>query len=157
MNNLIPTIERKQSKPKPRYIKPDSIKQLEQDYFNWKYKDSVIPENCRFIKKLRDDSANGLTNCIQIWCKVNNAHFQRQNSQGQYDIRLGIWRKSGSTKGISDALLIHEGKTIHLEIKYGKDKQSEIQKKIQASIESAGGIYWIVKSYNDFIYKINNL
>ena len=33
MNNLIPTIQRSKKSAKPRYIKPDSVKQLEADTF----------------------------------------------------------------------------------------------------------------------------
>lgn len=156
MNEFIPTVERKPNKVKARYVKPASVKQLEQDYFAFKYKDSVIPENCRFVKRFRDDTANGLTNCLATWCKLNGAHFQRMNSQGQWDAKLKMWRRSGTTKGISDALIIHKGKTIHIEIKVGKDKQSDIQKQIQASIEQSGGIYWIVKSFDEFINKITS-
>lgn len=154
---LIPTIEKKIKPSKPRYIKPHSLKLLELSYFDWKYRHSSIPTHCRFIKRFRDDSANNLTNCIQAWCKVYDAHFQRMNSQGQYDARLKIWRKSGSTKGVSDALLVYQGKTIHIEIKYGKDKQSNVQKDMQSSIEASGGICWVIKSYDGFIDQIDNL
>ena len=154
---MIPVIERKRNNVVKRYFKPHSIKQLELSYFDWKYRDSNIPAGCRFVSKFRDDSANNLTKCIQAWCKVNGAHFQRQNSQGQFDPKLKIWRKSGSTRGISDALIIYKGQTINVEIKYGKDEQSDKQKSVQASIESAGGIYWIVKTFDDFLNQINEI
>ena len=157
MREYIPIIQKKVSMPSQRYIKPHSIKQLELSYFAWKYRDSNIPAGCRFVSKFRDDSANNLTKCIQAWCKVNGAHFQRQNSQGQFDPRLNIWRKSGSTRGISDALIIYKGQTINIEIKYGKDKQSDRQMSVQASIESAGGIYWIVRDYDEFLNQINEI
>lgn len=152
---FIPTIERKQ--PKARYIKPASVKQLEKDYYIYKYKNSTIPEHCRFTTKLRDDSANGLTNCISKWCMINAHHFQRMNSFGLYDVKLKKWRPSGTTKGISDALLIVDGQTIHLEIKYGKDRQSDVQKDIQKSIERSGGTYLIVKTFDNFLEQIFSL
>lgn len=152
--DIIPTTDRVRKQPKPRYAKPEAVKQLEHDYFNWRYKNSSIPENCRFVTKFRDDSANGLTDCIEKYCKVHGYHFQRMNSFGLYDVKLKKWRPSGTTKGISDALMIKDGQTIHLEIKYGKDRQSEVQKEIQKSIEQAGGTYIIVRTFQDFLDQI---
>ena len=156
MNNIIPTIDKKPCKAKPRYIKPDSVKRLESDFQEWKYKS--LPNIPYQVKpKFRDDTANGLTDCLAKWCQINDAHFQRMNSQGQYDAKLKIWRRSGSTKGISDTLIIYRGQTIHIEIKVGKDKQSEAQKKMQVSVEASGGIYWVIKSFDQFINQINSL
>ena len=121
-----PTINRTKKTPKPRYRKPDSVKQLEQEYFKWKYRTSSIPENCQFKRSFRDDTANGLAGCIEAWAKIHGAFYQRQNSQGQYDGRLKIWRKSGTTKGIADVQVTYKGKTFNLEIKVGKDRQSEV-------------------------------
>ena len=56
----LPTISKVKKTPKPRYKKPDSVKQLEIDYFDWKYRQSSIPVQCRFKKAFRDDTANGL-------------------------------------------------------------------------------------------------
>lgn len=37
-----------------------------------------------------------------------------------------------------------------IEIKHGKDRQSEAQKRYQADIEMAGGIYYIAKTFDEF-------
>lgn len=152
--NIPPRTERK--KPKARYKKPESIKQLEADYLS--YKREKLPNVPYLAKKdFRDDTANGLTKCLQGWCLINNAHFQRMNTQGQYDAKLKRYRRSGATRGVTDTLIIYQGKTLNIEVKTGKDKQSDVQKEIQQSIEAAGGIYWIVKCYDDFLTKINEL
>ena len=39
-----------------------------------------------------------------------------------------------------------------IEIKYGKDRQSDDQIRYQEMIEKAGGIYIIVKNFDDFFY-----
>lgn len=151
MFNLPPEPPRKT--PKARYIKPASVKQLENDVLEKKkLKYPGQPYLCK--KSLRDDTANGLTQCIQEWAKVNNAFCQRQNSQGQYDVRLGRYRHSGTTKGIADLLILWNGITIHVEVKINRDKQSKVQKDVQDSIERAGGIYIIVKSYDNFLENI---
>ena len=81
--SIIPTIQRSKKPAKSRYMKPDSLKRLEIDYFGWKYQGSSIPEHCRFKTSFRDDTANGLAKCIDVWSRINNAFYQRQNSQGQ--------------------------------------------------------------------------
>lgn len=146
--------EQKQRKtPKARYIKPASVKKLENDLLEQKkLKYPGQPYLCK--KSLRDDTANGLTACISAWCSVNGAHFQRVNTTGQYDFKLGRYRRSGSTKGVADIMIIYKGNTINLEIKIGKDKQSKDQVKMQESINNAGGIYIIVKSFDNFLEKV---
>ena len=151
----IPTINRTKKTPKPRYKKPDSVKRLEQEYFEWKYRNSTIPVQCRFKKPFRDDTANGLAGCIEAWAKIHGAFYQRQNSQGQYDSRLKMWRKSGTTKGIADVQVTYKGRTYNLEIKVGKDRQSEVQKEVERKIKAAGGHYAIIHCYDDFLRQIN--
>lgn len=139
--------------PKARYIKPDSVKQLENDLLEQKkLKYPGQPYLCK--KSLRDDTANGLTACIQCWCSVNLAHFQRVNTTGQYDYKLGRYRRSGSTKGVADIMIVHDGKVFNIEVKIGRDKQSKDQIKMQESIEQAGGIYMIIRNYDDFLEQI---
>lgn len=151
----IPVINRTKKTPKPRYQKPDSVKQLEQEYFEWKYRNSTIPVQCRFKKPFRDDTANGLAGCVEAWCKVHGAFYQRQNSQGQYDGRLKMWRKSGTTKGIADVQVTSKGRTFNFEIKIGRDRQSEVQKEVERKIRAAGGHYAIIHCYDDFLQQIN--
>lgn len=148
MNNLIPTIQRSKKSAKPRYIKPDSVKRLEAYYFEWKYRNSTIPTH------FRDDTANVLTKCIEVWSRINNAFYQRQNSQGQYDSRLGRWRKSGTTAGIADVQVTHEGRVYNFEIKIGRDRQSDVQKAVEARIKAAGGHYAVIKCYDDFLREV---
>ena len=151
---MIPRLERTTRKGKPRYVKPDCVKCLETDYFEWKYRNSSIPQHCRVKPHFRDDTANRLAKCIETWARMNNAFYQRQNSQGQYDSRLGRWRKSGTTAGIADLQVTHEGRVYNLEIKIGKDRQSDVQKDVEARVKMAGGHYAIIKCYDDFLNEI---
>jgi hypothetical protein len=36
-------------------------------------------------------------------------------------------------------------------VKYGKDRQSEVQKRYQESIEAAGGTYFIARTFDEFM------
>jgi hypothetical protein len=54
------------------------------------------------------------------------------------------------TKGSADISATIFGRSVKLEIKYGKDRQSQAQKEYQASVEKAGGTYWVIKNFNQF-------
>ena len=85
---------------------------------------------------------------------MNNAFYQRQNSQGQYDSRLGRWRKSGTTAGIADVQVTHEGRVYNFEIKIGKDHQSDVQRDVEARLLRARGHYAIIKDFTDFLREV---
>jgi hypothetical protein len=79
-------------------------------------------------------------------------HFcSRIQSQGQYHPGRGRWIKSKVKRGIGDIIACIEGKFVMIEIKYGKDKQSEYQKAIEKEVEKSGGDYLIVKTINDLL------
>ena len=99
--------------------------------------------------------ANLLTNQILDFFFANRIFAYRANSLGVYDSRKGIFRSSPK-KGISDliAIIPPHGRFIGIEIKIGKDKQSEEQKGFQSNILRAGGVYLIARDYDSFIREI---
>ena len=60
-------------------------------------------------------------------------------------------------KYYSDINAIYNGLYIGLEVKSSEGKQSPDQKIIQAEIERAGGLYYIVRSVDDVEKIINEL
>jgi len=140
----------KESKPrKPAYRKPEAVKQLEQ----------VTGE------KHRDDTANGLTNCIIAYVKYKGGQAERINTMGvPIDRRQQVtdilgrtrtigsvqWRRSGSTIGSADISATIQGRSIKIEVKIGKDRQSDAQRKYQQQVEQAGGLYYIAKDFTSF-------
>ena len=50
---------------------------------------------------------------------------------------------------------IIDGRFFGIEVKIGKDRQSADQKEIEKEINAAGGVYFIAKSYDDYLSKIN--
>lgn len=117
-------------------------------------------------RKYTDATANGLTKCIIHFVKANGYQAERISNTGRYidnskvvtdsmgfqkRIGSGKYIKGTGTNGTADVSLTIKGKSIKAEIKIGKDRQSEAQKKYQADIERAGGIYIIVKDFDDFI------
>lgn len=63
------------------------------------------------------------------------------------------WIPGTSTTGSSDIKAIIDGKFIAIEVKHGKDLQSQAQAKYEATIKQSGGEYWIVKNFQDFFEK----
>jgi hypothetical protein len=113
-----------------------------------------------------DKTANGLTKCIIDWIKANGYQAERISNTGRYidnskivTDSMGFQKKIGSgqyikgtgTNGTADISATIKGRSIKLEVKIGKDRQSEAQKKYQADIERAGGIYIIVKDFDEFM------
>jgi hypothetical protein len=62
----------------------------------------------------------------------------------------GTWTPSTSTKGSADISATIRGRSVKIEVKQ-KDKQSEVQKRYQESIEAAGGTYFIARNFDEFM------
>jgi len=138
------------------YKKPQSIKDFEKVHQEWYYQGKEQRAAYQVQSKFSDKSTNELTKLIKAWFQVNGGFAQRVNSGATYDPRLKIFRKgSGSTVGAADIMATMRGKAIHVEIKFGKDKQRKEQVAFQQSVEAAGGIYFIAKDFNNFIEQIN--
>jgi len=115
--------------------------------------------------KYLDKTANGLTTAIIRWINLNGYQAERISTTGRYvdnskivtDV-LGNRKKIGSgkyikgtgTNGSADISATIKGRSIKIEVKIGKDKQSEAQIKYQQMIEKAGGIYFIAKNFDEF-------
>jgi hypothetical protein len=67
----------------------------------------------------------------------------------------GKYIPTQGTKGSADISATIRGRSVKIEIKQ-KDKQSEVQKQYQESIERAGGIYIIVRSFDEFVEWFDN-
>ena len=143
-----PTRERKPKKA--AYIKPEAVKKLE-----------AVTGN-----KHRDDTANGLTRCIIDYLHYKGWQAERINTTGiPHDTRqqardiLGrtrtigslTWRPSGSTIGSADISATINGRSVKIEVKIGKDRQSAAQRQYQAAIEQAGGLYYIARNFTTFV------
>jgi hypothetical protein len=124
------------------------------------------------LPKYTDKTANGLTRCILDFLELCDYQVERINTMGRpIDNRKQVtdvlgrtktigsmtWGKSTATKGSADISATIEGLSVKIEVKIGKDRQSEYQKIYQANIEKAKGKYWIVKNFADFYEKYQNL
>ena len=87
-------------------------------------------------------------------------NVRRQNNGGIYDPSKKIFRQNSSTPGISDILGYHRktGVILAAEVKAGKDKLSEYQKRFLEGIEKSGGVAMVISTMEDIenIYKNKN-
>ena len=115
--------------------------------------------------KYSDKTANGLTKSIIDFINLNNGQAERINNMGRqlderksYSDTLGNsrtigsvkWIKGTGTNGTSDISATIKGKSVKVEVKIGKDKQSNFQKEYQQEVERAGGLYFIAKDFKSF-------
>ena len=141
----------------------DQLKKLKQDQIKANY--PSVPEYALPKPDYNDNSANSLTKCVLDYLVLLGHFCERTGNEGRvidgrktYTDVLGRQKtigsvkriKSSGTKGTSDLKAVINGRMVAIEIKYGKDRQSEAQKDYQAMIERAGGEYWIVKNFEQF-------
>lgn len=107
--------------------------------------------------KKKKSPTNELTNAIQQYIQLIGGDAFRINTTGIYDENLGMYRTSGSTKGVSDLVAVIKGKFVGVEIKVGSDKQRPMQLKFQLRVEKAGGIYIIAKDFDSAKIEIDKL
>jgi hypothetical protein len=106
-----------------------------------------------------DNSANELTKSVIAFLQFNGCQAERINTMGVYRKKYrtdgvaigGQWTKGTGTPGSADISATIKGRSVKIEIKYGKDRQSQAQKDYQKAIEEAGGTYIIVKTFADML------
>jgi hypothetical protein len=149
-----------------------SLKDLQ--ILDWQIRCSKTQMPRAYVPKtvFRDDTANGLTKCITTHLNALGWQAERISNTGRYiddskivtDV-LGNRKKIGSgkyipgsgTKGTSDISATIKGKSVKIEVKIGKDRQSDAQKEYQKKIESAGGIYFIATDFDMYLEFYNSL
>ena len=132
------------------------------------------------LTKFTDKTANGLTKCVIAWINLNGGQAERINTMGRMLDKTKVvadtfgnkrtigsveWQKGTGTKGsadISSTIRMNIngrmiGVSVKWEVKIGKDRMSEHQKKYQLEIEGADGFYFVVKSFDDFMEKYTEL
>ena len=123
--------------------------------------------------KMKCNSANSLTQCVKKFLTIKGHQCDRVNNQGRRidqtqvvtDI-LGFKRQIGSvkyvpgtgTKGKADlSAKIRRRPTdefavpVEIEIKWNKDRQSQVQKQFEQQTVKAGGVYLLIHSLEEFV------
>lgn len=155
----------KNSKKLP-YRKTSAVKLLEvmaNEAARAKY--PTTPPEWLAPRKYRDDTANALTKCVIDFLKLSGHQAERISNTGRMIDRrqtftdvLGNRRQVGSSKwikgtgtnGTADISATIAGKSVKIEVKIGRDRQSQAQRRYQEEVESAGGVYVIAATFEGF-------
>lgn len=137
-----------------------------------KYLRSTVPAHARIQDKFSDSTANNLTKAILAFFALKDITAWRQASEGryikgrEYEDMMGRKReekgmyipRNRDAVGIGDicAVIPPHGKMLTVEVKIGRDRQSDVQKKFQQEIEAVGGVYFIVHNWEEFWFQIKH-
>ena len=126
---------------------------------------SSMPTHCIPKPKFSDSSANNLTKAIIKYIELMGYQAERISNTGRYidnkkmvkdiqgqtkQIGSGQYIPGTGTNGTADISATIKGKSIKIEVKFGKDRQSDAQKEYQQNIERSGGVYYIAKDFESF-------
>ncbi len=138
---------------KTRYIKPIQVKELETNVND--YLKKYFPN--KPLRKFRDDTEAGLIVCIKAFVFLNGWQAERVDNRGYWVQEEKKYVPSMCEKGTADLHCTINGLSVKVEIKIGKDRQSEAQRKYQKRIEKAKGIYLITRSFSEFVEQYKKL
>ena len=98
-----------------------------------------------------DKTANGLATAIKNFCELKGVMCMRTGNEGRYRpgktvvdvigrtrVMKGTWLP-GQNNGMSDITIILKGRTHYVEIKIGKDVQSDVQKRFESEAKKSRG------------------
>jgi hypothetical protein len=124
-----------------------------------------FPTNAIPQPKYSDKTANGLTKMIIDFIQLMGGQAERINTMGRViagktkiDFHTGKVTKDNTyipttgTKGSADISATVKGRSVKIEIKIGKDRQSERQKNYEENITNAGGVYYIARDFDSFYH-----
>ena len=113
----------------------------------------------------QDNDTGRLTTAVVEFLRLSGHQAERIHTTGRvidktktFTDVLGHRRRIGSmtwipttgTRGSADISATVYGASVKIELKIGRDKQSEAQKDYQRAIETAGGYYVVVRSFQEF-------
>ena len=78
----------------------------------------------------------------------------RANTTGVWDYANALYRASPK-KGVPDILGCYKGRFLGIEVKSPTDRLNPEQEGFQRSIAHAGGVCFMIKSYEDYITKLS--
>lgn len=139
------------------------LREMAMQDFAQRYPELRVGQYPKF--KYSDRTANGLTKAILDFLRFNGWQAERISVTGRpidervtYTDILGNvrqigrirWIKPNMERGSADVSATIKGRSVKIEVKIGRDRQSEAQKKYQREVETAGGLYVIATSFEQF-------
>ena len=136
---------------KPKAIPmPDWCKKRYQDAHDLSFSAIIKKDGLNFNAKIPDtNKANGLTLAIVNFINWHGFRATRISSAGR--VVKGKYIDGQTRKGSADISSTIKGKSYMFEVKVGKDKPSEAQLLEQQKEIKAGGNYYFIKSFEQFL------
>ncbi len=154
---------------KANYRKSEAVKYLESianEAAQKRYPNT--PPKYLAPRTYRDDTTNGLTQCVIDFIRLNGGQSERISNTGRrIDTQITFcdvigcqrtiggthWINGSGTNGTADVSATIAGRSVKVEVKCAAthDRQSEAQRLYQQSIEQAGGIYVIASTFEQFL------
>lgn len=116
-------------------------------------------------QRYKQNNANAVTQAIIAWVRLNGYQAERISVTGRmvdqrktykdvlgYTRQIGSvkWLKSSMQRGSADISCTIRGRSVKVEVKFGRDRQRPEQVEYQQQVEQAGGVYIIVGSFDEF-------
>jgi hypothetical protein len=105
------------------------------------------------VKPYSDDTANGLTRCIEDFINHSGGYCNRVSTTGTMR-KIGgqmKWTKGNSNTGAPDLRFIYQSRSGDVEVKIGRDKLSQAQERELQRIKDAGGLAFVAKDFDSFL------
>lgn len=101
--------------------------------------------------KFSQSDSNKLTAAVVEFLNYQpDTYAWRVNNGAIFDPKIQTHRTTNTVRGIADISACVRGQMWQIEIKVGKDRQSEDQKRFAERVEKAGGRYFLVRSFDEF-------
>lgn len=123
------------------------------DFYKWMIEQEVEVDTAKheppFNQKTSEiEAQSAIIDLLELYQLQGKLFFQRINNIGVYDSKNKVYRSPGKGlhKGFPDIYILINGKSLFLEVKSNRGRQSIWQEKVQEKIESNGGLYYVVRS-----------
>lgn len=105
------------------------------------------------LNRFNEPSESNVQNAICDYLTCRGYTFWRQNTSGIYNERQGRWRTPSkyAVIGVSDIIVLSEGRAYFIEVKTVRGVQSEDQKDFQEFVERAGCEYLLARCLEDVV------
>lgn len=135
-------------------MKPKDL--LDQMHFEYHHvKHPNFPAEYIPKRKKGKTPANQLTSDVIQHIDMSGGWATRVNTSGR--VLNGKYIPGTTKNGTPDIIGCIKGKFVGIEIKIGRDKQSEAQRKVEADIQRAKGLYIIVHNLDEWFNYYNKI
>lgn len=131
-----------------------------------------VPGHALPSSRYSDKTANGLTRCIIAFLKYSGWQAERIANMGRpvvgketrgdlvhgYHVAKTVkWLPGGGTNGTADISSTIRGRSVKIEVKIGRDRQSSAQIRYAAAIVRSGGVYMIARDFDTWVEEYDKL